>query len=118
MGKPVVHWEVGAKDPKKQSEFYAKLFGWQGHFDEQMGYAMMHTDAGHGIDGGIGPVEKGSKPYVTFYVEVDNMQGYLDKAVSMGAKMMVPVTETPMVTFAMFADPEGNVVGLVKAENA
>jgi predicted enzyme related to lactoylglutathione lyase len=29
----------------------------------------------------------------------------------------MPVTEIPgMVTFAQFADPEGNIVGLVKSE--
>jgi hypothetical protein len=28
----------------------------------------------------------------------------------------VPVTEMEMVTFAMFADPEGHLVGLYKAE--
>lgn len=35
----------------------------------------------------------------------------------MGGKTVVPVTEIPdMVTFAQFADPEGNVVGLVKSQ--
>src|SRR5574341_770127 len=34
-----------------------------------------------------------------------------------GGKTIVPVTEIPgMVTFAQFADPEGNVVGIVKNE--
>jgi hypothetical protein len=29
----------------------------------------------------------------------------------------VPVTEMEMVTFAMFADPEGHLVGLYKSED-
>jgi hypothetical protein len=33
----------------------------------------------------------------------------------MGGKIVMPVTEVPgMVTYAMFSDPEGNMVGIVK----
>jgi predicted enzyme related to lactoylglutathione lyase len=48
--------------------------------------------------------------------EVDDPQTYLDKAEKMGGKTIVPVTEIPnMVTFALFADPEGHMVGVVKS---
>jgi hypothetical protein len=37
-------------------------------------------------------------------------------AVAMGARVIVPVTEIPnMVTFAIFTDPDGNKMGIVKA---
>jgi hypothetical protein len=53
--------------------------------------------------------------HVTFYVGVDDPQSYLDKAESLGGKTVMPVTEIPnMVTFALFADPEGHMVGVVK----
>ena len=32
----------------------------------------------------------------------------------MGGKTVMPRTEMEMVTFALLADPEGNVVGLVE----
>ena len=39
------------------------------------------------------------------------------EVIDLGGKTVVPETEIPnMVTFALFADPEGNVVGLVKSE--
>ena len=54
-------------------------------------------------------------PHTAFYVQVEDVQGYLDKAVGMGARVVVPLTEVPnMVTFAQFADLDGNVIGLVK----
>jgi predicted enzyme related to lactoylglutathione lyase len=34
---PVVHFEMGAKDQKRMSEFYAKTFGWG---TQQMGADM------------------------------------------------------------------------------
>lgn len=51
-----------------------------------------------------------------FYVQVDDLDAYLKKAESLGGRTVVPPTEIPnMVTFAMFADPDGNAVGLIKA---
>ena len=51
------------------------------------------------------------------YFEVDDLQEYLDKAVSLGAKVVTPVTTIPgMITYAIFADPDGNAAGLVASE--
>ncbi|MEI9971606.1 MAG: VOC family protein [Ignavibacteriota bacterium] len=47
-------------------------------------------------------------------VEVDDVQAYLDKATALGGKTVVPPVKIPTGTFAWFADPEGNTVGLLK----
>jgi predicted enzyme related to lactoylglutathione lyase len=51
---------------------------------------------------------------VTFYVMVDDLQAYLDKAVSLGGTVMFPPMEIPGGGghIAMFADPEGHPIGL------
>jgi len=50
-------------------------------------------------------------------VEVDDLQAHLDKAEQMGGRTIMPLTKIPgMVTFALFADSEGQVIGLVKSE--
>jgi predicted enzyme related to lactoylglutathione lyase len=52
---------------------------------------------------------------VTIYVQVPDLQAALDQAVALGGKVLMPPTEIPgVVTLAMFADPEGNVIGLTK----
>ena len=67
------------------------------------------------IDGGIGQAEGEAPPYVTFYVQVSDLQEYLDKAEKLGGKTVMPPTEIPnVVTIAMFQDPEGNFIGLLK----
>ena len=79
-----------------------------------MQYGMV-DNAGEGIGGGISAGDGGSTS-VTFYIEVDDPQAYLNKVESNGGKTVMPVTEIPgMVIFAQFADPEGNVVGITKA---
>ena len=52
--------------------------------------------------------------YTIFYVQVDDVQGYLDKAGALGGKTLVPPVEIPTGTFAWFADPDGNTIGLWK----
>ena len=51
---------------------------------------------------------------MTFYVEVDDPAAYLAKVTELGGTTIVPPTEIQQggLTFAVFADPEGHVVGL------
>jgi predicted enzyme related to lactoylglutathione lyase len=115
MGAPVVHWEINSRDAGRAQEFYSNLFGWTVNADNPMRYGLVHTGVEMGINGGIGQTQDGMPPSVIFYVQVEELQSYLDKAVQMGGRIIMPVTEVPdMVTMALFADPEGNVIGLVK----
>lgn len=114
MGNPVVHFEVSGKDGETLQEFYGSLFDWKIDASNPMGYGVVDTGAGEGIAGGIGRSEQGDG-HVTFYVRVPSCDDYLRKAESLGGKTVVPRTEIPnMVTFALLADPEGNVVGIIE----
>ena len=113
MAAPVTHFEVMARDGIRTQKFYVSLFGWKINTVEG-GYGMVDTGVKMGINGGIGQVTGNVAPHTAFYVQVEDVQAYLEKAVSMGGRVVVPLTEIPsMVTFAQFADPDGNVIGLV-----
>ncbi len=115
MGEPVVHWEIGAKDIEKMQEFYGSLFDW-GIQNVFPGYAQVSTGS-EGIGGGIMQTKDDIPPYVTFYVAVDDLQAYLDKAEGLGGKTVVPPTPVPMIgAFAVFTDPEGHGIGLFQKE--
>ena len=117
MKKPVVHFEVVAKDGDAAQEFYSRLFDWKLDADNPMNYGTLEAPESGGIGGGIGPAPEGSSGHLTFYVQVDDLQAYLDKAESLGGKTIMPPTEVPdQVTFALFSDPQGNTVGIVKGE--
>lgn len=115
MANPVVHWEIGgARDAKRLGDFYGRLFGWNINSDNPHGYHVVDTGGG-GINGGIMQACEGQPSYVAFYVQVDDLQAYLDKAVGLGAKALIPPTPIQGVgAFAMFLDPEGHCVGLFK----
>jgi predicted enzyme related to lactoylglutathione lyase len=95
--------------------FYRQLFSWDLQAMPGGGYTLIDTRGGGGINGGIGKSQTG-EPWSTFYIEADDLQAVLDRAESMGAKTAMPVTDFGgMVTIAMFTDPDGLLVGLVKS---
>jgi predicted enzyme related to lactoylglutathione lyase len=114
MGNSVTWFEVVGKDGAALQRFYSEAFGWQLQDPANMGYYMLQQPE-KGIGGGVGQSQDG-QGQVTFYVEVDDPQAALDTIEGLGGKTVVPVTEMEMVTFAQFADPEGNVVGLLKSD--
>ena len=81
----VTHFEILGKDGKKLRDFYGSLFGWAIDANNPMEYGIVPPTE-NGIGGGITASQDGSS-MVTVYVEVDAIQPYLDKAVSLGGKI-------------------------------
>jgi predicted enzyme related to lactoylglutathione lyase len=108
-----VHFEVVGKDGAKLQAFYRSAFGWEIDANNPMNYGLVKKEDG-GIAGGVGPA-MGGAGHVTFYVQVSDPKAALDKIGKLGGRTLMPPTQvTPTTTIAMFADPEGQVIGLVK----
>ncbi len=113
MTNPVTHFEIIGKDAIGLQKFYRDVFGWKlaPPVAELANYSLLDNE-GKGIGGGIGEGDA----RVTVYIEVDDPQAYLDKAVEAGATLLMEVSQiTPDTTIALFADPQGNMTGLLKA---
>ena len=120
MPNQVVHFEIAGNDPQALQQYYRDLFDWNivdASPTPDFPYGIINApEEGPGIGGGIGGVMEGD-PYVTFYVEVKDIQAALDRAVELGGSVIRPVMSIPgAVTLAMFQDIEGNCVGLVASE--
>ncbi len=114
MGNAVVHFEIGAAQDAPLVAFYGELFRWGLTGSPGGGYTLVDTRGGWGINGGIGKSQSG-EPWSTFYVEVDDLQATLEQASSLGGATVMPVTDGGgAVTVAMFSDPDGLLVGLVR----
>ncbi len=115
MGHAVVHFEAGAADDGPLVAFYGELFGWGLREVPGGGYTMIDTRGGGGIHGAIRKNPTGGR-WPTFFVEADDPQATLDKANSLGGTTVLPVTDLgdgPAI--AVFGDPDGLLVGLVRA---
>jgi predicted enzyme related to lactoylglutathione lyase len=113
MAHPVIHFEVGGPDATALQQYYSELFGWTIDADNPMNYGTVSA-VEPGIAGGVGPTPDGG-PHVTFYVGTDDLQASLDKAEQLGGRTVMPPMDIPDgPSIAHFADPQGNVIGLVK----
>lgn len=117
MAHEIVHWEFMGPDGAAITAFYESLFGWKTEevpgFD---GYNLVGADQA-GVGGAVGQGSESMPAYVTVYVQVDDVAEHLAKAEAAGGRIVMPRTVVPdMVTFGLFSDPAGNVVGVVEAE--
>jgi uncharacterized protein len=112
MAQPVIHFEIGCRDQARTVAFFSELFDWK---MQAAGPAtMVSTGAASGIHGHITSLGHEPHQYTIFYVEVPDVQAYLDKAVTLGGSILLPPVEIPTGTFAWLADPGGNTIGLWK----
>jgi predicted enzyme related to lactoylglutathione lyase len=115
---PVTHFEINAQDALATQKFYRDLFGWGIDTNNPDNYGMIDTkNEGTGINGGIGASQQG-KSWVTFYVECDDPAATLAKVERLGGRRVMEPMESMNVVYALFADPEGNVIGLAKMDRA
>jgi len=115
MNHPIVHIEIPAQDPKAAGKYYADLFGWGIQSEPNFDYVMFDAQGGPG--GGFTTVGEHTKPGdVVIYIETDDIEATLAKAVSLGGQIVQATMEIPgMGWLGLFADPTGNRIGLWKS---
>lgn len=110
--RPVVHWEIEARDPERQRAFYRGLFNW----DVGDG-PIMNIPAGLGgpEPGPAGHIRQGDSPGVRLYVQVRDIRASLARVGELGgAAVMEPFDVPGGPTIAAVTDPEGNPLVLVQ----
>jgi predicted enzyme related to lactoylglutathione lyase len=110
--RPVVHWEIEARDAELQRQFYAELFNWK------IGDGpIMQIEAGLGgpEPGPAGHVRAGEQSRVSLYIQVRDLRASLDRARELGGTVLSDPFDVPGgPTLAAITDPEGNPVMLVQ----
>jgi len=115
MTRPVVHFEIRGKDPKRLVEFYRELFGWNIEGDNPMGILQIAPGIGGPVEGVGGHIRAADVPGVSIFVQVLDLNETLRKAEEMGGRAVLQPFDVPGgPTIAQMADPEGNLVGLIK----
>jgi predicted enzyme related to lactoylglutathione lyase len=110
--RPVVHWEIEARDPERQRAFYGALFSW----DIGDG-PIMNIPAGLGgpEPGPAGHIRAGDAAGVRLFVQVRDITASLALATELGGTVLSEPFDVPGgPTIAPITDPEGNPVVLVQ----
>jgi uncharacterized protein len=116
MTNPIAHFEIMGRDAIGLQAFYAGVFDWKlSPPMPEMGNYSLFDNEGQGIGGGIGEGD----PRVTVYIQVDDLQAYMERVIQAGGQILMPKMQaTDTVTIALFADPAGNPVGLLRDSSA
>ena len=110
--RPVVHWEIEARDPERQRTFYAGLFNWA------IGDGpIMNIPAGLGgpEPGPAGHIREGASAGVRLYVQVRDINASLARTAELGGSVISQPFDVPGgPTIAFIGDPEDNPLVLVQ----
>jgi predicted enzyme related to lactoylglutathione lyase len=117
----IMHFEIGADDPKRAIKFYENVFGWKSQKYEggNMDYwlVMAGEKAEPGINGAIQP-RTGLPQSVINTIMVESIDETINKITENGGKIVVPKMEIPKVgVMVYFQDTEGNIFGAMQADS-
>lgn len=110
--RPVVHWEIEARDPEAQRAFYAALFNWEIGDGPIMNFA---AGLGGPEPGPAGHIRPSGRSAVNLYVQVRDLLEALARTAELGGEVTMEPFDVPGgPTLAAIADPEGNALVLVQ----
>lgn len=110
---PAPAWfDISTPDAPRARRFYQEMFGWPVNVLDET-YALVGDVDGQPT-GGIGQAGPDS-PYtgIVVYFRVDDVDSALARAETLGGTRVMDPAETPVSRIAAFADPDGNLIGLL-----
>lgn len=108
---PIVHIEWKSADFGRTAAFYARVFDWRTEQNASASY--MKLDGGDGPSGGWLRADFAQSPGPVAYLAVDDVAAKLQEIEEAGGRILV--RSLPFAgggEVALFADPDGNVLGL------
>jgi predicted enzyme related to lactoylglutathione lyase len=108
----LAYFEIPSNDLEKAKLFYSELFGWKCEYSPEGKYMMFSTPDGPA--GGFGKDMETHTKGINIYIEVEDLETTISKAIEIGGKCLTPKTEiSPEYGFyAFIEDLEGNKIGL------
>lgn len=105
-------------EPEAASEFYAGVFGWQFVKSPTDSTGYLHIKSGDANIGGIPPANgnPGVPPHWMLYFSASDIDITTNKAGSLGATTLLPVTEIPETgNISVLSDPQGAMFALYQS---
>lgn len=117
MPPEIVHIEFKSANFARTSEFYAKVFDWQ--MEQNASASYMKLSGANAPSGGWVRVDLVQSPGPVAYLPVDDLEATLKEVEQAGGRVLV--RSLPFAgggEVGLFADPDGNVLGLWKRKEA
>ncbi len=117
MPVEIAHIEFKSANFARTSEFYAKLFDWQ--MEQNASASYMKLAGGDGPSAGWFRADLVQSPGPVAYLPVDDLEAKLAEVEQAGGRILV--RNLPFAgggEIGLFADPDGNVLGLWQRKGA
>ena len=119
MPNPVVRWQILSPEPEKSAAFYQKLFAWRVSNANALGYREITTGVAGSIDGGVWPAPPAERSFAQLFIQVDDLDASLAKALKLGAQVLVPKSALPDGDeMAVLKDPAGLSFAICRLRSA
>ena len=114
---PIIFWELASHDAEKSVEFFKKAFGWKIEFDKETGihYIPIPKEENKFTGGGIFTLTRAKLPFLTLYIEVDDIDSKVNEIERLGAFIVEPPNDiTPRSRICLFNEPSGVTFALLQ----
>jgi len=117
MNNSIVFWELASHDQEKSVRFFREVFGWEITFDETLGFYTVDpgTSCSGPIDGGIFTLRKAKLPFLTLYIEVEEIEKKAEEITAAGGFIVEePFRISERSKICIFNEPSGVSFGMIQ----
>jgi predicted enzyme related to lactoylglutathione lyase len=117
---PIVFWELASNDQEKSVKFFQDVFGWNIEFSERLQFYIVSPDhAPSQMAGGIFTLSRAKLPFLTIYIQVDDIDAMAKKVEEFGGYIVEPPVEiSPGNRICLFNEPSGVTFAMIQAKTA
>jgi len=113
--RPVVFFEIHAKDQERMASFYGEMFEWNITPGPIPGFLSIERGIGADPEGIGGVMSTSDTSRIAIVIQVADLRDSLLHAEDLGGRVVMQPFDVPNgPTVARIADPEGNLIGLVQ----
>ena len=117
----ITWWELATHDADKSVEFFRNVFGWKIEFDERVGFhTIVYPEGQRTLEGGgVFTLRKARLPFLTLYIEVDDIDAKARQIEEAGGFLVEPPFEIAKDTrICLFNEPSGVTFAMIQARTA
>lgn len=114
---PVVFWELASHDMEKSVQFFREVFDWQIEFSDRLGFYIIpeSTLSGEAVEGGIFTLKRAKLPFLTLYIQVEDIEEKARLVEEAGGQIVEPPNELPSRTkICLFNEPSGVTFAMIQ----
>lgn len=114
---PVLFWELASNDQEASVEFFRGVFDWKIEYNERIEFYQVSTGGKSGdVDGYIFTLTRAKLPFVTVYIQVEDIEAKVKLVEEKGGLVVLPPTVTvpggPRI--CLFNDPSGVTFAMIE----